>query len=112
MRIAKAYAIMDKYSLPHLTRLSNENGYVLPNGSDVVFKFVGIPARPQNAIPVHIYVNEENKKNSDAYRIVVRIRNSSKAPDNAPLLRCGDRPEGECLVKCDVCLNLIQKGKS
>ena len=107
-RIAKTYAFMDSKSLPHLTRLSNEDGYVLPNGSEIVFKFRGIPERPKNRIPVHIYVNDEQcKSNRQRRRIVVRIRNSDDCPNDAKYLVCGEYPEGEVLVKREIFINLV-----
>ena len=109
VQIAKSFAYMDGESLPHLTRLTNENGYVIPGGSEIVFKFVGIADRPKTTIPVHVIVNDEKRASAEGRRVVVRIRNADNGPIDAPLLRTGEEPEGECLVKRDFCVNLIME---
>ena len=108
-RLAAAFALMDGDSLPHLTKLTHEDGYVVSGGSDIVFKFVEIPDRPQETIPVFVLVNDEKRMTAEGNRVVVRIRASDRCPiplNELPILRTEATPGGECLVKRDLCVNL------
>jgi hypothetical protein len=98
---------MDGDSLPHLTKITNEDAYVVPGGGDLVFKFKEIPDRPKRAMPVHVYVNDEQRMTADGRRIVVRIRASDHPPEGLPLLRHAEdlnEVEGEIVVKREVAL--------
>lgn len=109
MRIYKGFAIMNRDSLPHLTKLSNENGYVLPGGSQMVFKFKEVPERPQKMMTINVIIDEEKTYKNNSIRYVIRIRKSDKSIEGLPYLKICELPKGRVIHKSDLFVCLLTR---